>query len=57
MTHAQAKCDGSCTQHDDDLRLVHVWYGTHDWGLFTYCGVARKEDERRGLTVLEVHYD
>lgn len=44
-------CDGSCTTHAENVRTVHVWYGSHDWGLFNYCDHAIQEDESRGMTI------
>lgn len=45
-------CDGSCEEHEGEIRQVHVRGKLHDWGLFNYCEVAVKEDQSRGLEVI-----
>lgn len=44
-------CEGGCDEHRGEVRRVHVWHGSYDWGWFYYCDEARAEDKRRGMTV------
>lgn len=44
------ECEGSCSEHIGDVRLVQV----DGWGYFWYCEEAIAEDERRGLCVVVV---
>lgn len=47
----EIKCEGSCEEHKGDVKRVHVWYGSKDWGEFDYCDQAIEEDERRGMQI------
>jgi hypothetical protein len=46
------ECEGECDEHYGDVKTVRVFHkdsGT-DWGYFSYCEAARKEDtENRGM--------
>lgn len=48
-------CEGACESHEKGVRPVRVIdpNGTkHDWGYFSYCQAAIREDKLRGLVVL-----
>lgn len=49
---SKGKCDGSCDEHIGDVFPVRVFDRDFDWGWFSYCEAARKEDARRGMTLL-----
>ena len=52
----KSECEGSCKEHKGKLRLVKVaLYKPIDfnWGIFTYCENAIKEDKQRGFTVTD----
>lgn len=48
------KCEGGCEEHTGDIKTVRVYHkesGT-DWGYFSYCEAAIKEDtENRGMEI------
>ncbi len=45
-------CEGDCEEHYGETKAVRVFHkssGT-DWGYFSYCAAARKEDtDNRGM--------
>ena len=45
-------CEGSCVEHTGDVKAVRVFNKDSgiDWGYFSYCAEARKEEiENRGM--------
>ena len=45
-------CEGDCVEHTGDVKAVRVFNKVSgiDWGYFSYCSAARKEDtEHRGM--------
>ena len=43
----QQICEGSCENHQGEVKLVHVG----GWGYWAYCDTAIAEDISRGLSV------
>jgi hypothetical protein len=50
----ESQCDGGCTEHDGEVRVVHVKLlePFHDWGEFNYCNTAIEKDTADGFEVL-----
>jgi hypothetical protein len=49
---ALGKCDGQCAEHVGDVRVYSVSFGSYEYGYFSYCDRAVKDDERTGLRVM-----
>lgn len=45
-------CDGACENHGYDVKAVRVFGADgHDWGYFSYCDKAVKEDISREMII------